>query len=111
MMGDITSSKLIILKGFLFLLAGMMAAAALLLEYPTLRVAFLLALTVWCFARFYYFAFYVIEHYVDPSYKFAGLGSFVLYLIRRWRGSPSVPVDLTRRSRNQEEDGVIAKEP
>lgn len=60
-----------------------MAAAALLLEYPTLRVAFLLALAIWCFARFYYFAFYVLEHYVDPSYRFAGLGSFVLYFLRR----------------------------
>lgn len=84
-MGDLTSPKLIIAKGFLFLLAGLMAAAALLLEYPSLKVAFLLGLSVWCVARFYYFAFYVIEHYVDPGYRFAGLGSFVLYLLRRWR--------------------------
>jgi hypothetical protein len=62
-----------------------MAGLALLLEYPTLKVAFLLVLAVWCFARFYYFAFYVIEHYVDPGYRFAGLGSFVAYLARRWR--------------------------
>jgi hypothetical protein len=39
-----------------------------------------LALSVWCFCRFYYFAFYVIEHYVDPGYRFAGLWSFVRYL-------------------------------
>jgi hypothetical protein len=84
-MGDLTSPKLIIAKGFLFLLAGLMAAAALLLEYPSLKVAFLLGLSVWCVARFYYFAFYVIEHYVDPGYRFAGLGSFALYLLRRWR--------------------------
>ncbi len=82
-MGDITNAKLIIVKGFLFLLAGLLAALALILEHPTLKVALLLALTVWCFARFYYFAFYVIEHYVDSGYKFAGLGSFVWYLIRR----------------------------
>ena len=86
-MGDITNPKLIIVKGFLFLLAGLLAALALLLECPTLRAALLLALAVWCFARFYYFAFYVIEHYVDPSYKFAGLGSFVLYLLRRKTGT------------------------
>ncbi|MGV3722050.1 MAG: hypothetical protein ACO1SX_14160 [Actinomycetota bacterium] len=85
-MGDITSHKLIIAKGFLFLLAGFLAAAALLLEHPTLKVAFLLCLAVWCFARFYYFAFYVIEHYVDSSHKFAGLGPFALYMLRRWRG-------------------------
>ena len=90
-MGDITSHKLIIAKGFLFLLAGVLAAAALLLEHPTLKVAFLLGLAVWCFARCYYFAFYVIEHYVDPGYRFAGLGSFVIYLARRWRLIRSQP--------------------
>ena len=82
-MGDITDPRLIYLKGFLFLLAGFMAAAALLLEYPSLKNAFLLGLSVWCFARYYYFAFYVIQHYVDPGYRFAGLGSFVLYLWQR----------------------------
>jgi hypothetical protein len=38
---------------------------------------------VWSFCRFYYFAFYVIEHYVDPSYRFSGLLSFALYLIQK----------------------------
>lgn len=87
MWGDIKSPKLIYFKGFLFLLAAVMAATALLLEHPSLRVAFLLGMAVWCFARFYYFAFYVIEHYVDPGYRFAGLSSFVLYLWRRHRGA------------------------
>jgi len=27
--------------------------------------------------------FYVIEKYVDPNYKFAGLYSFLLYLLRK----------------------------
>jgi hypothetical protein len=27
----------------------------------------------------------VVEHYVDGSYKFAGLGSFMLYLLRTRR--------------------------
>ena len=82
-MGDITDPRWIYIKGFLFLLAGLMASAILLLEYPTLKVGLLLGLAVWCFARFYYFAFYVIEHYVDGNFKFAGLGSFVRYLLRR----------------------------
>ena len=60
-----------------------MAAALLLIEQPTWRTALLLALAVWGFCRFYYFAFYVIEHYVDPSYRFSGLWSFVCYLIRK----------------------------
>ena len=60
----------------------------LLCECPTLKVAFLLAVAVWCFARFYYFAFYVIEHYVDPGYRFAGLVDFVRYLCRKRKEPP-----------------------
>ena len=82
-MADLKSPALIYAKGLLFLLCGFLAAALLLIERPTLKVAVLLSLAVWCFARFYYFAFYVIEHYVDPSYRFAGLTSFARYLINR----------------------------
>jgi hypothetical protein len=45
----------------------------------------LLVITVWVFCRFYYFAFYVLEHYVDPGYRFAGLLSLARYLMRRGR--------------------------
>lgn len=86
-MGDLKSPKLIVAKGFLFLVAGLLAAGALLLLHPDLRAAALLAIAVWCFARFYYFAFYVLERYVDPTYKFAGLASLVVHLVkhRPWR--------------------------
>src|SRR5437899_12245421 len=46
-----------------------------------------LALAIWCFCRFYYFAFYVIEHYVDPAYRFSGLWSFVCWLGERRKKS------------------------
>ena len=82
---DLTSRRLIYLKGFLFLACGALAAAALLAEAPTLRAALLLGLCVWCFARFYYFCFYVIERYVDPGYRFAGLWSFARYLASKRR--------------------------
>lgn len=82
-MADLTDPRWIYAKGFLFLLGGIVAAALVLFEHPTLKVGFLLAVAIWCFCRFYYFAFYVIEHYVDGDYKFAGLGSFVIYLLRR----------------------------
>jgi hypothetical protein len=49
-------------------------------------VAFLLLLAIWAFCRAYYFAFYVIEHYVDPEYRFSGLLDFCRYAIRKWRG-------------------------
>ena len=72
-------------QGFLFLFLGLLSAALLFFERPTLRVALLLILAIWCFCRFYYFSFYVIERYVDPSYRFAGLISFAWYLMRRQR--------------------------
>jgi hypothetical protein len=84
-MGDITNPKLIYLKGFLFLLCGIMASALLIADNPTIKVVLLLVVAIWCFARFYYFAFYVIEHYVDPHYRFAGLWSFAKYVIGRRR--------------------------
>lgn len=78
-MGDLKSARLIIFKGWLFLLAGVVAAAILLGENFSPRNAFLLGVAIWCFCHFYYFAFYVIEKYVDGNYKFAELGSFVLF--------------------------------
>jgi len=82
-MRDLTNPHLIKAKGILFLLIGIVAGALLILEQPTLRIALLLAISIWCFCRAYYFAFYVIEHYVDSSYRFSGLISFVRYLLQR----------------------------
>ena len=79
-MKDLTNPGWIKLKGLLFLLVGIFSALLLVLEHPTLSIAALLAISIWCFCRFYYFAFYVIEHYVDPTYRFSGLWSFVRYL-------------------------------
>ncbi len=88
-MKDLTDSRWIKLKGILFLIIGLLASALLLIEHMEFRTAALLAIAVWCFCRFYYFAFYVIEHYVDPGYRFSGLWSFARYLLarRRDRGS------------------------
>ncbi len=88
-MGDLKSARLICLKGFLFLLIGLSASALLLIEAPDLKVALLLGTAIWGFARAYYFAFYVVQHYVDDTYKFAGLWSFLQYVLRR----RSVPDD------------------
>jgi hypothetical protein len=84
-MKDLTSPFFIKLKGVLFLAIGLLAAVLLILEQPTLKVAALLALCVWCFCRFYYFAFYVIERYVDPGYRFSGLWSFARYMMQKRR--------------------------
>ncbi len=84
-MKDLTSPGWIKTKGILFLVVGILASVLLVLEHPSWKIALLLALAVWCFCRFYYGAFYVIEKYVDPQYMFSGLGSFVRYLWRSGR--------------------------
>jgi hypothetical protein len=84
-MKDLSNPFWIKLKGILFLLIGSVAAVLVLLDDPKWQTAVLLALAIWSFCRFYYFAFYVIEKYVDPSYKFSGLISFVRYLFQRRR--------------------------
>ena len=82
-MRDITNPGWIKVKGLLFLVIGLLASALLLIEHLNFKTAALLAISIWCFCRFYYFAFYVIEHYVDPSFRFSGLWSFALYLLSR----------------------------
>lgn len=86
-LGDIQSHRLLYIKAFLFLLAGCLAAFLILFEHPELKTALLLAIAVWCFARTYFFIFYVIEHYIDPNYRFAGLYTFARYMLRRRRGA------------------------
>ncbi len=85
-MADIKNPRLLYAKGILFVFGGILASGLILVECPTIRIALLLGIAIWCFARAYYFAFYVIQHYIDPSYNFAGLGSFISYVLRRRRG-------------------------
>jgi hypothetical protein len=80
---DITHPRVLYLKGGLFLCGGVLAAAVILVDHPDWKTAAMLAVTIWCFARAYYFAFYVLERYVDRSFRFAGLYSLVRYLLRQ----------------------------
>jgi uncharacterized membrane-anchored protein len=82
-MGDLKNPKIIWLKGALFLLLGLMAAGLLVFQTRDLQIAVLLLIAIWAFCRSYYFAFYVIEHYVDPDYRFAGLIDFLKYALSR----------------------------
>jgi hypothetical protein len=91
-MRDITSPTWLYVKGVLFLVCGLLASALLLVESPTLQTAVLLVIAVWSFCRLYYFAFYVIEHYIDPGCKFAGRTDFARYVLRRRRGT--MPPDV-----------------
>ncbi len=70
------------LKAWLFVVIGLVSAALVILENPTARTALFLALAIWAFCRAYYFAFYVIEQYLDPEFRYAGLWNFVLHRFR-----------------------------
>ena len=83
--GDLKNSTAIYAKGFAFLMIGATAAILILIEATSFKVGLLLMICIWSFCRFYYFAFYVIEHYVDGQYRFAGLIDFVRYLVGRPR--------------------------
>ena len=82
-MRDLKNSGWIIAKGFLFLFLGLLSGGLLFFERPTLKTLLLMAIAVWSFCRFYYFGFYVLERYVDPSYKFSGLISMARYVLLR----------------------------
>jgi hypothetical protein len=84
-MRDINNPATMWIKAILLLLIGVTASILLVLEVGTLRGALLLALSVWAFCRAYYFAFYVIENYADPGYRFSGLLSFLRYIVRKKR--------------------------
>ena len=85
MMKDLTDPRWIKLKGALFLLLGIFSALLIVLEQPSLKLAALLGLCIWAFCRAYYFAFYVLQRYVDPEFRFSGLWSAVRYLVSRRR--------------------------
>lgn len=80
-MGDITNPRLLWCKFVLFVILGVAAATTALLLNPSVRPALLMWTAIWAFCRAYYFAFYVIEHYADPSYRFSGLISFARYAL------------------------------
>jgi hypothetical protein len=82
-MKDLPSPKWMYLKAVLFLVIGLTCAGLIIAENPSLKITIFVALLVWSMCRAYYFAFYVIERYIDPSFRFSGLGSALRHLSRR----------------------------
>jgi hypothetical protein len=87
-MRDLKNPKLIWLKGILFVAIGMGSAVLLWLQSQSLSTALLLAIAIWASCRAYYFAFYVLERYVDPEFRFAGLWSLVRYICKARKNRP-----------------------
>ena len=67
----------------MFLGIAAIAGALLLFESPTIRTVILVALLVWAACRFYYFIFYVLERYVDPSLRYAGIIALVRAILAK----------------------------
>jgi hypothetical protein len=84
-MRDLSNPIWIKVKGILFLFLGLLSATLLFLDHPTPKIGILLVVAVWSLCRFYYFGFYVLERYVDTSYRFSGLLSLARYLFGKWR--------------------------
>lgn len=82
-MSGIRDSRLLWTKFVLFLILGLLAVGIVLAWFPSLHLAALFAIGIWAFCRAYYFAFYALEHYADPTYRYAGLGSLLQYVLRR----------------------------
>jgi UPF0716 family protein affecting phage T7 exclusion len=82
-MGDIRSKPLIVAKGVLFLVIVVITAAGLFALSPGWVTAALILLLIWASARFYYFLFYVLEKYVDPSLRYSGIPDLLRHLSRR----------------------------
>ncbi len=82
-MADLKSKQWIVAKGVMFLGIAATTAALLLVEMPSVKTAALLALLVWASCRFYYFLFYVLEHYLDPTMRYAGLMDLLMGMKRR----------------------------
>lgn len=80
---DVLPVGWILVKGGLFAVLAMMSSALILASDPRSITLFLLVTALWSTARAYYFAFYVIEKYVDGEFRFSGLFDFVVYLSRR----------------------------
>lgn len=94
-MADLTNPKWMYAKAAMFLVIGIMTFGLLLLPQELWARVALQLLMIWAFSRAYYFAFYVIEHYVDGNYKFAGLIDFLKYVWRAKRKAGPTSLDQT----------------
>jgi hypothetical protein len=82
-MADLKSKRWIVTKGVMFAGIALAAAALILAEMPSVKLAILVTLLVWASCRFYYFLFYVLEQYVDPTMRYAGLFDLLLGMRQR----------------------------
>jgi hypothetical protein len=70
---DLKSPTAIKIKGALFACIGIICCGIILASQPNLKTAVLLGVAIWAWCRFYYFLFYVLEHYAGQKRPYAGI--------------------------------------
>ena len=73
MKGDLTNPIALKIKGGLFAVIGLIASGLLIANQPNIKNVLLLGLAIWAWCRFYYFLFYVLEHYAGQNRPYAGI--------------------------------------
>lgn len=84
-MADLESKRLIVAKGFLFIIVAALSAIGIVCYSPRIRVIILTLVLMWASARSYYFVFYVLEKYVDPNLKYTGIIDLIKNIMKRTR--------------------------
>jgi len=79
---ELKEPRLLYAKALGFIVIGAIGGTLLILDQPTLRTVILLCLVIWAMCRAYYFAFYVMQRWVDPNYRFTGLLSMARFLLK-----------------------------
>jgi len=79
---DIKSPAILKLKGALFALLGCLSGFVLLFPNFSWTNLLLFVISIWAFCRCYYFCFYVMERYADPSFRYAGIWDLIKHLAR-----------------------------
>lgn len=77
---DLIKPKWMYLKAIGFVLIAFLCAIGLLLRSMSFETGVLILLLMWASARAYYFCFYVIERYIDPEFRYSGIGSALGYM-------------------------------
>lgn len=80
---DLTDRRWIVLKGWLFVVCGLLAAALILIQSPSFLTALLLAVCTWAFSRWTYFLYNVMPTYVNSEFRYQGMRSLFRGTFRR----------------------------
>src|SRR5262245_11979105 len=76
-------------KVALFAVIALLAGGCLLWQNPTWTTAACVLALTWAACRAYYFLFHVLQHWIDPTFRFTGLIDLLRHLAVRRRNNPS----------------------